>query len=177
MDYKAKLNILRGEIDCTIKYFSHKQSKTKHRANIVKISSVCFSAAITVILGLNSARDTSELFINIALVLGSVVTIINAVDAFYGFNSLWIKNTVTLAKLRELKRKVEFYGAGRENEDISEDGLSKFLEEFHQILKDDINQWLRIREKVNSVEKGKDSDGLSEIQYRNIEEKINRVTK
>jgi hypothetical protein len=177
MDCKAKLNILKDEIDCNIKYFARKQVKTKHRANIVKISSVLFSAAITVILGLNNAENTSVLFINIALILGSAVTIINTVDAFYGFSSLWIKNTVTLAKLRELRRKVEFYGAGREDEDISEGELSKFLEEFQQILKDDINQWLRIREKVNSMEKNKDSDGLPEIQFRNIEEKINRVTK
>jgi hypothetical protein len=177
MDCKAKLNILRAELDCTIKYFVHKHLNTKHRANIVKISSICFSAAITVILGLNNATDTSELFINIALILGSAVTIINTVDAFYGFSSLWIKNTVTLAKLRELRRKIEFYGAGREDEDISEVELSKFLEEFQQILKDDINQWLRIREKVNSMEKSKDSDGLPEILYRNNEDKINKGAK
>jgi hypothetical protein len=177
MDCKAKLNILREELDCTIKYFVRKHSNTKRRSNLVKISSICFSAAITVILGLNNATNTSELFINIALILGSAVTIINTVDAFYGFSSLWIKNTVTLAKLRELRRKIEFYGAGREDEDISEDELSKFLEEFQQILKDDINQWLRIREKVNSMEKSKDSDGLPEIQFRNIEEKINRAAK
>jgi hypothetical protein len=175
MDYKAKLDTLKKELDCTIGYFSKKHMKTKHRANIVKISSVCFSAAITVILGLNSARNTSEIYMDIALVLGSVVTIINAVDAFYGFGSLWIKNTVTLARLRELRRKVEFYAAGRENQDISESELGKFLEELQQILKDDINQWLRIREKVNSMEKISKIEEVPQVKFRALEEKNDGV--
>jgi hypothetical protein len=127
---------------------------------------VCFGAAVTVILGLNHSGEAPQLFMDIALILGSLVTVFNAVDAFYGFGALWIKNTVTLAKLRELRRKISFYVAGREEEDVSEDELIKFLEELQQILKDDINQWLRIREKVNSQEKIKSLDEISHIQFR-----------
>jgi hypothetical protein len=173
MDYKAKINILKSELDCTITYFKRKHMRTKHRANLAKISSVCFSAAITVILGLNSAKDASELYMDVALILGSLVTVINAVDAFYGFSSLWIKNTVTLARLRELKRKVEFYEAGRENDDFSDREINKLLEDLQQILKDDINQWLRIREKVNSMEKISKIEEIPQVQFRALEEKNN----
>jgi hypothetical protein len=175
MDYKAKLDILRNELECSIKFFQRKHRMTKHRANIIKAISVCFSAMITVILGLSSGRQNQDLLMDIALFMGSVVTIINAADAFYGYGALWIKNSVTLAKLRELRRKVEFYGAGREISDISEVELSKYLDELQQILKDDINQWLRIREKVNSIDQNKDNDSLIDMsmKLRGIKGKIN----
>lgn len=177
MDYKAKLDGLRKELNCTLCYFERKHIMTKHRANIVKISSICFSACITVFLGLNNAIDSSHMLMNVALVLGSLVTIINTVDAFYGFSSLWIKNAVTLARLRELKRKIEFYAAGQEDEYISERELNNFFDEFQKILKDDINQWLRIREKVNSMEKLKETERLPEIQFRNASEKADNIIK
>jgi hypothetical protein len=151
VDYKAKVTVLDTELNCIISYFKRKHMKTKHRSNIVKISSICFSAAITVILGLNSTKNASELFSDISLILGALVTVINAIDAFYGFSSLWVKNTITLARLRELKRKVELYEAGREDKDFHEEDINKLVEELQQILKDDINQWLRIREKIEST--------------------------
>lgn len=159
---KLKLDILRSELNCTIGYFEKKQRKTKKRANAVKFTSVTFSALITVVLGLNSG-DLVETFRTIAILLGAVVTIINAIDAYYNYSALWIKNTVTLARLRELKRELEFYAAGYENTDISEGKLDEFLSKMQKILRDDIKQWLRIREKVDSTEQNKQFENTEQL--------------
>lgn len=175
MNLSLKLNTLKGEVDGSIKYFQHKHTKTKIRAQVIKITSVTFSALITVVLGVN-AGNLSEVFRNIAIVLGAVVTIINAVDAFYNYGALWVKNALTLAKLKELKRELEFYSAGCVPEDISQDKLNKYMNQLQKILKDDIKQWLRIRERVNSADQGKEETKISDIKilpdsYRNEESK------
>lgn len=74
-----------------------------------------------------------------------------------------MKNAVTLSKLRELKRELDFYAAGCEPEDISESKLNEFLNKLQQILKDDIKQWLRIREKVNAMEQNKEDGKIDEL--------------
>jgi hypothetical protein len=168
MDLKLKLNTLRNELACTIDYFEKKQKKTKKRANTVKFTSVTFSALITVVLGLNSG-DLIETFRMIAILLGSVVTIINAIDAFYNFGALWVKNTVTLARLRELKRELDFYAAGSESNDISQTKLDEYLNKMQQILKDDITQWLRIRQKVDSTEQNKQISNSENADPLNID--------
>lgn len=169
MDIQHKLINLKREIDFNIVFFNKKHSRTKHRAYAIKISSVAFSALITVLLGISSG-SLDIIFKNLAIVLGAVVTIINAVDAFYNYNGLWIKNTLTLSKLLELKREVEFYSSGFENDDISEEKLNKYMDELQQILREDIKQWLRIRERANNSEQGKDNLALTSIKNRSLEE-------
>lgn len=166
MNNKAKLDSFQSELMCSIKFFAQKHKRTKRRAQMIKISSIGFSGLITVVLGLTASENMTDLFRNIALVLGSVVTIINAVDAFFNYNALWIKSTVTLSKLQELRRKLEFYTAGTEPEQISEIKLNEFLDELQQILKDDMKQWLRIREKVNSLEHNKENNGFIDLKLR-----------
>ncbi len=166
MENKARLDTIRSELQCSIKYFTLKHKSTKRRAQTIKICSVCFSAMITVFLGLTASENMTNWFKNIALILGSIVTIINAVDAFYNYNTLWIKSAVTLSRLQELRRKVDFYTAGIKPEQISEIKLDEFLEDFQKILKEDIKQWLRIREKVNSMEQNKENTGFIDLKLR-----------
>ncbi|ERI93963.1 hypothetical protein HMPREF1982_01271 [Clostridiales bacterium oral taxon 876 str. F0540] len=137
-------------------YFKSKHRRTKNRAYAIKITSVCFSALITVILGLSASGSLLDIFKDIALVLGAAVTIINAVDAFYNYGALWIKNAVTLSKLRELNIKIEMYSVGCEDTELSEKKINEFIGEFQRILKDDMKEWLRIREKVGRMEDNKE---------------------
>jgi len=169
MDVQFKLTTLKNEIDYNIKFFEKKHSRTKHRAYSIKIASVGFSALITVLLGVSSA-GLETIFKNLTIVLGACVTIINAVDAFYNYNGLWIKNTITLSKLMELKRELEFYSAGCVIDDICEEKLNKYMNELQQILKDDIKQWLRIRERASNSEQGKESQTLATIKNKSIDD-------
>jgi len=152
LNLQAKFNTFQEEMNCSISYFEDKHKRTKNRAYGIKITSVCFSALITVVLGLSVSKNLLDLFRNIALILGAAVTIINAVDAFYNYGALWIKNAVTLSKLRELKIKSEMYSAGCQDSDLSEKKINEFIGEFQKILKEDMKEWLRIREKAGRME-------------------------
>lgn len=165
MDLKEKLNLLLTEIDSNIIYFNQKHKWTKRRATAIKISSVTFSAFITVLLGLEMG-DLAYLLKNAAIVLGALVTIINAVDAFYNYNALWVKNTITMTKLKELKREILYYSAGCGECDMSESKLNRYMNELQRILKEDVKQWTRIRERALNPEQEKDPANLLDIKTR-----------
>jgi ABC-type multidrug transport system fused ATPase/permease subunit len=171
MDCKAKCTNLNSEVDCLINYFSRKQTKTKRRAYTLRISSVIFSAMITVVLGITTNNGMEDVLRNVAIFLGAFVSIINAVDAFYNYNALWIKNAVTLSRLRALRTKISFYAAGFESEDMLGHQLNGYLEELQSILKDDIKQWLRIKERANSMEQNKENVSYIDMKLRSIKEK------
>lgn len=170
MELKEKADILMREINCSIGYFEYKHKRTKMRAYMIRISSVAFSAFITVLLGLN-IYGLGEIFKNIALVLGAFVAIINSVDSFYDYKALWVKNTITLVKLRELKSKVEFSCAGDGINKMDERKLSNFMDQLNRILKDDLREWLRIRAKISSEEEKSNDSIPNEIVSKTIIDK------
>ncbi|MCA9946679.1 MAG: SLATT domain-containing protein, partial [Anaerolineales bacterium] len=81
----------------------------------------------------------------IALVLGASITVINALDAFYDYRSLWIRRTVNLARLKNLKREMDFYSTGAKPGEYEYDQITKFKNSLNQILQDDLKEWLKLR--------------------------------
>jgi hypothetical protein len=161
MDINQRAEVLRKEIEESIKFYKQKHTKSKKKAYAFKIMSVTFSAVVTVLLGLN-IDSLNGLLKNIALVMGALATIISSVETFYDARSLWVKNTVTLLKLKELKRNVEFCLAGLEADSIDPCKLKKYMEELQHIIRSDLNEWLRIREKVRDKEE-KNEEQILEI--------------
>jgi hypothetical protein len=157
MEQKSKCEMLIKEIENSIDYFTGKHKKTKKKAYILRISTVAFGAIITTLLGLNIG-SLGNLFKNTALILSAFVTIFNAVDGFYDYSALWAKSAVTLVKLQELRVKVMFYVSGRKTEEIENNKVERYMEQFHHILRDDLREWLRIREKVSSREEKREED-------------------
>ena len=112
----------------------------------LKIFSVVFAATITVLLGLKVDENVAKLFQNSALVLGAVITVLNAYEAFYDHRSLWIRRTVTLARLTELERDLKLSVVGTDQNQIDPKTLDKLVERYNRILADDLKAWLRMRE-------------------------------
>lgn len=151
MNISERLIYLQSEMDKTISSFKSDRQHDRMMAFRLKISSILFASIITILLGLKVDSFWSELFKNIALILGSVITVINAVDAFYNHRSLWIRRTVTLVRLYDLKRNLSFYISGLEQGEINSERIDEYLFSFHQILNDDLNAWLKLREESPPV--------------------------
>jgi hypothetical protein len=150
MDLVKKFQFFKDDLDTHVRRITRKRNRDKRKAFSLKIISVAFAAAITVLLGLKTDEKQAEYFRNIALVLGAAITYLSAVDAFYDHRTLWVRRTVTVSRLKNLKRAFEFYIEGREEDEISEVELSIFMEQLNDILQDDLKDWLRLREDVSS---------------------------
>ena len=146
MNTGEKLKFFAKELDDRIKDFAHKRNRDKNRAFGLKLLAVFFAAAITVLLGLKVAEPWAEIFRNLALGLWAIITVVNAVDAFYDHRSLWIRRTVTLAHLYALQADLKFYVAGLEEPEIDMNSLERFRNRYERILRDDLKAWLKLRE-------------------------------
>lgn len=80
------------------------------------------------------------------MILGALITVINAVDSFFDFRSLWIHRTITLSKLWEIKRELIIYKIDNENKEISAQELNKISNRLNKVLRDDIKLWLKLRD-------------------------------
>ncbi len=156
MKVDDKLTLLTADIDERIDNFAKKRRRDKKKAFGLKMFTVLFAAMVTILLGVEGFTQYGTWLKNIALILGASITVINAMDAFFDHRSLWIRRTVTLVRLYNLRRDLKFQVAGAEPDEIDEDTLIKFKNRFMRILQDDLREWLKLRsnrEIENEVDK------------------------
>lgn len=159
MDAGQKLKTLQNELNDRIKDTARKRVWDKNKAFGLKILAVSFAATVTVLLGLKVAEDLARIFQGIALVLSALITVLNAVEAFYDHRSLWIRRTVTLARLYTLRSDLNFVTAGADESELDIKTLERFRNRYDHILQDDLKSWLKTRQDNPSDEADGKKDG------------------
>ncbi len=141
-----RLEWLQTEIDNLVTRYKVECNKYKKLAYRLKIVSVFLAAFITVFLGLKLQRvEWAAVLSNISLVLGSAITVLSAYEAFFDPRSLWVRETVTFARLKDLQRDLLFWKAGKEIDDIDIAELDNFKFKLDHILEDTLKYWMKIR--------------------------------
>src|SRR6185295_10222611 len=146
METKKKLDCLTKDLDDLVERFSRECVTYKNRALMLRITSVVLATSITILLGLKleNVRVRVDLS-NIALVLGGLITVLSTYDAFFDPRSLWVRETVTFARLKDLQRDLKFWAAGLEAEETDPEALAKFKRRLDRILEDSLKYWMKIR--------------------------------
>lgn len=152
MDTGQKLKVLQKELDERIRDTKRKRSGDKNKAFGLKILVVCFAATVTVLLGLKVDENLAGIFQGIALVLSAVITVLNAVEAFFDHRSLWIRRTVTLSRLYTLRSNLDFVTAGVDASELDVKILERFRHRYEHILQDDLKSWLKMRQDEPSTD-------------------------
>lgn len=149
----ATSRLLRTELERQIAYFNRSRERDKRKAQFLQVSTVALSATITVLLGIRAGDEARNVFANIALTCGAIVTVLAAFDAFYNHRQLWIIRAHTVAELNVLRRRWLFHEAGTHGkpERIREDTVAEFAAELNRILAADEASWQRLR-KANTFE-------------------------
>jgi len=144
MFYK-KLDYLETEVDKNILKINRKADRNKLKASLVSVSSAVLGASITIFLGLQIDSETN-LLKNMALVFGALIAIINALESFFNFRSLWVKQKVTLLQLYTLRNEIDFYRSGlEENDEISERKVTGLFRDYQKIWETASSEWIRLR--------------------------------
>jgi hypothetical protein len=110
------------------------------------MATVALSAAITVLLGLRPAEPLRQRFADAALVLGALITVISAAEAFFRHRNIWLIWSLSAHRLEKLQRHLEWYQIGLAGRRPEDHRIDSFLDEFDRILWDDQQAWLRLRE-------------------------------
>ncbi len=104
------------------------------------------ATSITILLGLKfpDTQLRAELS-DIALVLGGLITVLSAYEAFFDPRSLWVRETVTFARLKDLQRDLRFWAAGLEDEEADPKELERYKRRLDRILEESLKYWMKIR--------------------------------
>lgn len=135
--------VLGDDIEARLVEFSRKRLRDKRKGFCLKMGAAFLGAAVTVLLGLKVSEDAEVTLKNIALIAGALVAILNAWDAFYDHKALWVKRTMTVARLKKLRRAFQIARAAKQELDPKD--LEGFHATFDQILDDDLSSWVQMR--------------------------------
>ena len=143
-----KLKCLQTDIDSHVKRYAVECVKHKNRALMLKVTSVCLAATITSLLGVKfneSHTDLRNALSNIALVLGGLITVLSAYEAFFDPRALWVRETVIFARLKDLQRDLRYWASGIDSNDLKLETLELFKGRLDRILEDSLKYWMKIR--------------------------------
>jgi hypothetical protein len=136
---------LRAELDRQLARASTQRSRDKGKAFRLQMATVALSATITVLLGIRVGTRAQPVLANVALACGALVTVLAAYEAFYNHRGLWVNRTVTVQRLYDLRRRVEYRLAGLVDGEVQPDVVDELFAQLNQILVDDDQAWLRLR--------------------------------
>ena len=146
MQAPERLAWLKKEIGDLVDRFQRESTRYKRHAFVLKITSVFLAAIITVLLGLKlRSTSWSEAFSNVALFLGAAITVLSAYEAFFEPRTLWVRETVTFARLKDLKRDLLYWESGQDPQDIDAKELAMFKARLDSILEDTLKHWMKLR--------------------------------
>ena len=147
MAQDAATKVFSDELEARLGELSRKRLRDKRKAFALKLGAASLGAAVTVLLGLRVSADIEPTLKNIALFAGAAVGLLNAWDAFYDHRALWVKRTVTVARLRKLQRAFRLARAAAP--ELAPDVLEVFRTTLDQILDDDLSSWVQMRVDVS----------------------------
>jgi hypothetical protein len=146
MNPNQQLDFFINELDKLVDRYKKESSHYKKKAFRLKIISVFLAAIITVLLGIKFGDATlTNTLSNISLILGASITVLSAYEAFFDPRALWVRETVTFVRLKDLQRDLDFWKSGIDPNDITSDELIRFKIRLDLILEDTLKYWMKIR--------------------------------
>jgi hypothetical protein len=146
MNAKQQLEYFSKELEKQVDRYRNESSHYKTVAFRLKIVSVFLAAIITVLLGLKIGDSAMiGIFSNVALILGASITVLSAYEAFFDPRALWVRETVTFARLKDLQRDMDFWKSGLEPDEIKMEELNRFKKRLDLILEDTLSYWMKIK--------------------------------
>jgi hypothetical protein len=142
---------LRGEVDRQLALFGRRRRRDKRKAFALQMATVTLSAVVTVLLGLRTSESIRTVLLNIAFVLGALITVLATAEAFFTHRRLWVLRTATVRRLETLSRHVDFNTAGADGKPADASTLAASLAELDAIIEDDLKAWHQMHESPPSA--------------------------
>jgi Protein of unknown function (DUF4231) len=133
MSSQEALQYLEAEIQKRITSFDDKRKFYQKKAEQLNISTAILSAFTTVCIGVSQAYDYKPIA-TIALVTSAGMAVLTAVDGFYSYRRLWVRNNDTLMNLRELRSNIN-YAKAAYGENLTIEDIDRWRDKYQEILR------------------------------------------
>lgn len=143
-EIKAKIDFLNAQINERLNTFDALKNLNRKSAWVFKSISSMLGGVIAILLGLKLGPDFESIAVNIAIVLGSAITMISAWEIFWNPKLLWVKYTVTTNELRSLRSDLN-YLLTKDITRINSREIDAIYERYCIILKETNEAWQKYR--------------------------------
>jgi hypothetical protein len=141
----GELAFLRSELDQQLRRYSTRRKRDKRKAFGLRLSTVLLSAAISVLLGLRNLDGYADLFADIALGLGALITVLAAADAFFSHRELWVLRTHTVRELEDISRDLRYCMSKNLSGAALEQEVERIYGDLNRAIARDGKNWDRLR--------------------------------
>jgi hypothetical protein len=138
---------LLSRIDRGSTYAQSRKNRFRYRSSAVKVTSLILSVAATIILGLQELN----LWTGIAFSLVAVVTVVNTLEPFFAWRSLWILMENTQYRFYRLRDELTYYIAATQPDQLDEARIREMFDEYQRIWDQLGNRWMEYRRAADSV--------------------------
>lgn len=142
MKPNPRLEVLRSQLNASLKSFQEKRRANKKKAFRVYLGATAISAVVTVLLGLQGVPDNKVVYVrNLALILSATVTLLTGFDTFFNHRALWMRYTQTVTQLFGLQNRLEYLTAV-EGQEVPDTEVDRLFEDMQGTLADTNRWWL-----------------------------------
>ncbi|WP_410655251.1 DUF4231 domain-containing protein [Amycolatopsis sp. lyj-112] len=140
-------NDLVARIEQGTKYARIRKRRFRTRSVVLRILALVLSATSTIILGLQNLNPWT----GTAFALVAVVTVVNVLEPFFAWRSLWVLMEEGQYKFYRLRDELTYYIASTPAEELDQAVLREKFDEYQAIWDLVGNSWLKYRqaEKAN----------------------------
>lgn len=136
------------ELDKLIDDFSNKRNMYHRKHNQLCWVNVVLNAALSFSVGISFIEEIALLFKVVALVLSSVLFVINGAMSFLNYKNMYEQRTKTLVELYALRREYRF---SVKYSDIRKD-FETVKDKLQSIMQEDLTEWIENVPKEKGVE-------------------------
>ncbi|MCW3109704.1 MAG: hypothetical protein JWQ09_4210 [Segetibacter sp.] len=134
----SQLEFIKSQVSKKIVEVDRNRRRYRKWSYYVFISTTFLAGITTIILGLNLTDWQTETRIY-ALILTTIITVLNALSGFNNHNELWIIYNTTLNKLRNLEFNIDYCEKGLQP--ISPDQVELFKKTYQDAMEGLENSW------------------------------------
>ncbi|MCX5558369.1 DUF4231 domain-containing protein [Streptomyces sp. NBC_00038] len=129
---------VQGQLTAGMEWSESRRARFRRSASMVKLLSLAFSVASTVILGLQDLNFWASL----AFSLGAVGVAVNAVEPFFNWRARWVLMEESEVRLRRIRDELDYLLVRTAPDLIRVEDVDPFFQRAQEVWADISRRWL-----------------------------------
>lgn len=145
----SKAEYLLQTLNEQITRFSARRRENRTRSMLFKGAITLFAALTTILIGIKAEPATSTQLQNLALIFSAAGTLFSSWDLFFNYRGLWIRYTVTVVQLRNLRSDLDYLLHG-DTTNLAEAAVDDLFRRYQAILSETSAEWVSLRKEASN---------------------------
>ncbi|HDZ8966501.1 TPA: DUF4231 domain-containing protein [Aeromonas dhakensis] len=144
LEANSEFEFLQNEVSRNIQVLKSKAKSNKRKTYWINAISISLGALITVTLGVDVTGENIILQKNVALIFGSLLTIVSSWNACFDYKKLWVRQKTTLLALYQIKNELGYRSSKDKKSQIDD-----IFDQYRLIWEQDSNEWRSITQSAS----------------------------